>query len=191
MNRSTGVLIVTAMLAWIDNSAAAEFQVKGLKLGLTEEQACGSSPVVRHQETLEATGVTGLDFPATGCQLNFDSVAGIRPSGPARLLFWKGRLIRVIVEFERLELSDAAALRVAFMDLHGKPASRRSPPFRTDIWRTGKQKLELEWSEGLPTNVGVYMTDELAWAEYQRVQQRASNAVEALEKKRRSEDVVR
>lgn len=191
MNRSIGALIVTAVLTWIDSSVAAELQIKGLTLGLTEAQACRSSPVVRHQELLEAAGVTGFDFPATGCQLHFDSLAGIQPSGPARLLFWKGRLIRVIVEFEHLELAEAAALRVAFMDLHGKPVSRRSAPFRTDTWRTGKQKLELEWSDGLPTSVGVYMTDESAWAEYQRIQQRASNAVEALEKKRRSDDVVK
>lgn len=191
MNRVLSALLLFAAHLLSSTAIAADFQFKGRALGSDEEHACGQSTITKHQETLDATGVTGIEFPASGCGVTLDTVAGIKPSGPARLLFWKGRLIRMIVEFERLELEDSAALRVAFIDLYGKPSTKRSSPFRTDIWRSGTHTLQLEWANGFPTSVGAYLTDVNGWADYQRVQARATKAIDEIAKKRRSDDLRR
>lgn len=189
MNRIITSLLVFAAALFSSMAVAVDFQLKGRTLSSDENSACGSATVTRDQEILNATGVNNIDFPSTGCQLIFDTVAGLKPSGPARLLFWKGRLIRMIVEFERLDLKDAAALRVAFMDLYGKPSTKRDPPFRTDTWRAGAQTLQLEWTDGFPTNVGAYLTDLNGWADYQKVGARANKAIKELDKKERSNDL--
>jgi hypothetical protein len=171
MKQVSRLLVLTAAL-FSSAASSAEFQLKGQTLGADEK-----------------TGVTDVNFPATGCELAFDTVAGIRLSEPAKLLFWKGRLIRLLVRFESVELNDAAALRAAFMDLYGKPSTRRSAPFRTDTWRSERHSLELEWTDGTPANVGAYLTDSVNWAEYQKVEVLATKAIQALEKKRRSNDL--
>lgn len=167
---------------------AADFQIKGWELGASETEACRGAQVENHQHLLNATGVTGIDFPAAGCEVALESLAGLKPSSPAGLLFWKGRLIRLIVKFDRLKLSDAADLRTAFTDLYGKSVLKRSGPFRTDTWRSGNQRLELEWTMGM-ASVGVFLTDDPGWAEYERSYDRSSKALEAREQKRRSLDI--
>jgi hypothetical protein len=188
MKQVSRLLVLTAAL-FSSAASSAEFQLKGQTLGADEKTACGLAPVTNRQDSLNATGVTDVNFPATGCELAFDTVAGIRLCEPAKLLFWKGHLIRLLVRFESVELNDAAALRAAFMDLYGKPSTRRSAPFRTDTWRSERHSLELEWTDGTPANVGAYLTDSVNWAEYQKVEVLATKAIQALEKKRRSNDL--
>lgn len=180
-------LLIASVFSY--QATAADFQIKGRTLGMNESSACGEAPLNNRQTTLDATGVRGIDFPATGCELALDTVAGLKPSGPARLLFWKGRLIRLIVEFERVDLENAAALRTTFSNSFGLPSTKHSAPFRTDTWLSGKQVLELEWTGRIPADVGAYLTESTGWAEYQKAEARARSAIEALDKKKRSNDL--
>ncbi|NMF98418.1 hypothetical protein GPA27_13585 [Aromatoleum toluolicum] len=190
MNLTTCSAIAAFVLLSSGNSLAAEFQIKGHRLGEDESSACQDGKVVRLQELLTTIGVGGFDFPATSCDVRFDSVAGLKPSEPAKLLFWNGALIRIVIRFDGLDWSDAAGFRTAFTDLYGKrPSLKRSPPFMTESWRNGGQSLQLEWTTRLKS-VGVYLTDDRAWEEYERARRRADGAVEAAEKKRRSRDVL-
>jgi hypothetical protein len=189
MNHLLKPLLFLSVFALSSTAFAADFQLKGLTLGLEEKATCGQSTITSLQDSLNETGVTGIEFPATGCELIFDTVAGIKPAGPARLFFWKGRLVRFLVDFESLPLSEAASLRATFMDMYGKPSTKRSAPFRTDTWRTSKQSLELEWTDRIPADVGAYMTDTVGWAEYQGVAAKAVKALDVIKKKRQSNDL--
>jgi hypothetical protein len=187
---SRTLLAVAAMALAAGASAyAGDFQIKGRSLGLPEDAACQGSEIESHQKLLEAAGLTGYEFPATACRPKVDSVAGVAPSGPARLLFWRGKLIRVIVEFDGLNTSEAGAFSDAFKDLYGKPAMKRNPPFTTHTWRSGHQTLQLEWTVGVPLSVGVYLTDDAGWKEYERSRDKADKAVNTLSRQRRSADV--
>ena len=166
----------------------AEFQVKGRTLGMDEHMACGAAPIESHQTTLDATGLKGFSYPATSCKVFLDTVAGIKPTGPALLLFWKGKLIRLIVRFEEINLIDSATLRTAFINSFGKPKTKRSS-FRTDTWTLGKHKLELEWDDSDSEEVGAYMTDTGGWQEYDAATNAAKAAIKALDEKSRANDL--
>ncbi|WP_240097347.1 hypothetical protein [Thermomonas flagellata] len=184
---TAAAFLIAALL--LSPAAATDFQIKGRTLGMNESSACGDAPLTNLQLALEATGVKGIEFPATGCELALDSVAGLTPAGPARLLFWKGKLIRLIVEFEHVDLEEAAALRTAFISSFGRPVTKRSDPFRTDTWRSRKQVLELEWTDRIPADVSAYLTDSTGWLEYQKAEARARSAIKALDSKKRSDDL--
>lgn len=183
------LLLLLVLLILPSQVFAADFQLKGRTLGSDEQSACGNAAVSRHQETLVAAGVIDIEFPVSDCELKFDTVAGIAPSEPARLLFWKGRLIRMIVKFKELELEDFAALHGAFKDLYSQPSTKSNPPFRTATWRSGMHALELERTEDFPTNVGAYLTDITGWNEYQRALTKANKEIKELDRRRRSNDV--
>lgn len=170
-------------------SAAADFQIKGRKLGDRQETACSGSPIVNHQQLVDATGASGLEFPAANCDVLIDTLAHLTPSAPAILLFWKGALVRMIVNFERLELADAAALRSTFTQMHGKPVTKRNPPFSADYWHAKKQTLMIEWTSGLPTSAGVFLTDDKGWAEYERSRDRVDKAMKQQRARLRAQDV--
>lgn len=181
--------VLLFLSAFSYQATAADFQIKGRTLGMSESSACGEAPLENRQTTLDAIGIKGIDFPATVCELALDTVAGIKPAGPARLLFWKGRLTRFIVELEHVDLESAAALRTTFINSFGRPSTKHSAPFRTDTWASGKQVLELEWTSRIPADVGAYLTESTGWAEYRKAEARARRAIEALDKKSRSDDL--
>lgn len=170
-------------------ASARSLQLKGLQLGVSTAEVCGTSEVRNHQTLLDAAGMPLHEFPAKSCQVSINSVGGVRPSLPASLLFWRGRLTAVSIQFEALELEDLAALRGSLSDNFGKPSQRTTPPFVTDTWRQRGHTLELERTGQLPTNVGVFLREEKAWQEYQAAKERAERAIEASVRRGRSSDV--
>lgn len=179
------IAIVLPILA-----VATDFEIKGTVLGVSEEYACGTLPIAKHQEVLDAVGDTGVVFPASMCEVPFTTVAGIKPTSAARLLFWKGRLIRMLLDFDNLDAKAFASLRMTLIGAYGKPTTKNvTPIFRVDIWRSGTQTLQLERTVEFPTNASVSLTDETGFAAYERVGAVANKAVDEIVKKQRLNDL--
>ena len=170
-------------------AAPQPFEIKGLTLGRREAEACGEAEVRSQQRLFEQAGGSGVELPATSCEIRVGSVAGVKVDGPARLLFWHGRLIRLVIEFGRLELDDFAALRSSLSELHGKPRAVRQAPFNTDTWSASSSSMELERTDRFPTTTTLYLTEPKGWSEYLKSRKRASQVLETIERQRRREDV--
>ena len=186
--RTLIVLALTA-LAVAASAAPLQFALKGRVLGATELEACGQAVVTEYQPLLDAAGSSDVLFPASSCDVEFGTVARVAVDGPARLLFWRGRLIRVIVHFGRLDPQDVASLRGALVGLYQSPSTKRQSPFITDVWRAGSRRLELERTQSSPTNTDLFLTESTDWSEYDRASERATAAMAAVDRRRRREDV--
>jgi len=180
MKQAARAFLVLALSCGASVCFPGEFLLDGRALGATEALACDTSRVVRHQEVLEASGIVGLDFPSTVCDVNVAGLPGLVTSGRSRLWFWKGRLIRMIVAVDRVTGPQAAAFRSALVDRYGTPDSLAGARSRTDSWQSENGRLRVEWMERAEPQVAVYLVDEGAWAEYQKVREHASSTAKAM-----------
>jgi hypothetical protein len=165
------------------------FLLKGRALGQSTETACQGASVESQQELLRTAGIDDLLLPAESCQVYIDSIAGVSVAEPVRLLFWDGKLIRVAVRFGLLELRDLAGVRSTLINTYGTPAARRSALFRTDAWKRPGELLELEQTNHLPSDVGLYLTNTLGWRQYESARKKLSLRLDQLEKARRAADL--
>ncbi|ROZ77025.1 hypothetical protein [Ramlibacter sp. WS9] len=82
-------LIVVAALGCAATVNAADFQIKSRSLGQSPVAACDGAPIRKLKDPLDAMGLRDVAFPASACDVNLPTVAGLKPTGPAKLLFWK------------------------------------------------------------------------------------------------------
>jgi hypothetical protein len=187
MKQAARAFLALALVLVASAAFPADFLLDGRSLGSPEALACETSRVVRHQEVLEASGIVGLDFPSAECDVHIDGLPGLVPAGRSRLWFWKGRLIRMIVAFDRVPLTQAAAFRTALVDLYGHPDSQGNARSKIDTWHSQHTRLRVEWMERAEPHVAVYLVDEDAWAEYQRAREHAIGLARAVAKQRHGE----
>jgi hypothetical protein len=171
--------------------AGDHFQIKSKRLGMDPATACEGNPIEDHQRLVNEGVAQNLQFPVSSCEVTVDTVAGYSPTEPMRLLFWKGRLIRLILKFELNEVEDVTSIRGAIGKAYGKPKSRNDKtPFFTELWQAGRQRLELEWMfKSSPMRLGLYVTDESAWSEYDRAKKAIEKAVNSQEQRQRLKDL--
>lgn len=185
------LFVICALLALGSSSTVAQDMptIKGWTLGQSPETACRGEPATHMQDLIREAGIQDIETFATSCEVKVDSVSGVTVSEPARLLFWRGALIRVSIDFGWLDLEALAAVRGTLLETYGKPSTRRSNPFITDSWHGKSMKIELERTDRLPSNVGLYLTDKKGWTEYERVTQRITERIEAQMRLARKNDL--
>ncbi|PIT71238.1 hypothetical protein [Limnohabitans sp. B9-3] len=171
------------------NAQQEPFGIKGWTIGQSSEVACRGAPTTNLQDIVRETGIKDIEVPVVSCVVNVDSIAGIAVAEPARLLFWRDGLTRVSMDLGWLELEALAALRGTLLEAYGKPVTRRSDPFITDKWAKDSIQVELERTGKLPSNVGIYLTGNRGWAEYQRVKKLVDDRLDALKKLSRKRDL--
>lgn len=171
---------------------SADFQLKGLTLGMDESAACGSAEVTDLQKTIDASSVAGIAMPASKCDVQVDSIAGFAPDGPLHLMFWKGRLVRVSARFEGMELNAALSINAAIVQTYGKPNSHKKGPANSllETWRNGTQRLEVESATGNGKYIGIFLSDSVGWAEFERVEERVQKELAKQANQRQRGDLV-
>ncbi len=160
---------------------------------MDESTACGSSEVTDLQKTIDASSVAGIAMPASKCDVQVDSLAGYMPDGPLHLAFWKGHLVRVVATFENMELNAALSIHAAIVKTYGKPASSKRGPAKslTETWRNGTQRLEVESASVNGNYIGIYLSDSVGWAEFQRVQERVQRELAKQTSQRQRDDLLK
>ncbi len=184
-------IALCAVFLWGPTLAlAADFQVKGRKIGDSEKAACGSSVIKDSRGQLKTLGVPHVYYPVSTCEVVVESLAGVIPMSAARLLFWEGRLIRLVIEMPPLDLEEAFKFHKAWSDLHGKPSVKKSYHFASNTWISGKTSLALHFAVGLPSQIDVFLTDEVGWGAFERARERAEKALDLMDKKKRNADIL-
>jgi len=190
LNRSVVAALLLVLGADFGHAADFSFTIKGRSLGQSTEIACQGVAPSSQEALLRDAGVVDIQFPAESCQVYLDSVAGVSADEYARLLFWRGKLIRMVIPFGSLDLEPLAALRETLVNAYGRPAVKRSSPFRTDVWRKGEERLELEQTDRLPSEVDLYLTQSVAWAEYLKARQQADLKIKQLQRSSRQRNLI-
>ena len=186
--RSFALASALALHAGLASAQNASFTIKGWALGQSPEIACKGEPTTSLQEIVRQAGIQDIEVPIASCSVKVDSVAGVDIAEPAKLLFLRGALIRVSMDFGWLELESLAAIRGTLLDTYGKPMTRRSNPFKTDKWTKNSNYIELERTDR-PSNVGLYLTENHGWTEYQRIMKQVNERLEAQKKLSRRGDL--
>lgn len=185
-------VIATALLLAVSQQSTADqatLELKGRRVGQTPAEACQGASVRSQEQLLRDAGLPDVIFPGEACDVHIETVAGVPVPEYARLLFWRGKLIRMVVPFGSLDLAALAALRETLDDAYGPPSVRRSTPFRTDTWNKGPARLELERTDGLPSEVDLYLTHIAGWSEYQKVRDQFSARLEVMKRAQRQRDL--
>jgi hypothetical protein len=188
--------IVVGILFFATHYANAQpfesFELKGKSLGMDIEEACADSPRGSMQKLAIDAGVKDIAFPAEDCNVSMTSIAGIQLSKPVNLLFWKGKLVRIMVNFQINSFSEYGDINVTLNDAYGAPSQHRSKwEFRTAIWKKPNQTLEFQRSTGFPTNAGIYMTSLKEWNEYEATYKKITTALERIQRQSRLNDLKR
>ena len=169
-----------------------DFQLKGLKLGMTESEACGSAEITDLQKLADASSVPDVVMPASKCEVQADSIAGYQPDGPLRLAFWKGRLVRVVAKFEGMKFMAVLSIHDAIIQTYGKPNLTKKGPARTltETWRIGTQRLEVESSNANGEYIGIFMSDSVGWEALRRAQMQMQAELAKQTNQRQLNDLV-
>ena len=173
------LIAVTASQA-VAQGSGKSFELKGRSLGQSPELACQGSPLTDHQELVISAGIPGMDYPAASCEVQVLSVADVVVQKPAHLLFWKGQLTRIVIRFGVIDLEPLAQLRGTLVQGFGKSVVRTSKPFRSEVWSRGLEQLQLERTEGMPSDVDLFLTHTSRMSEYKKSRARVEAAIAGL-----------
>lgn len=174
MNSRILVFVVAAGLALSSGTAEASggFQLKGVSIGMSPRQACGSASVTDKLGDIvrmyKAEAPDLVEMGTAECDVSFPSFGGVPLVTPVKLLFKGDALIQAKIEFEGLSMDSLAGVRTALISQYGNPKSRRSPPFATDVWSASGQTLQLErfgrsWDDN---DVTIILRDDIGFKRY-------------------------
>lgn len=167
--------IGVALLAWTSTSNAQtkQFQLKGLVLGASPANACGSAPVTDDFGEIirkyKSQAPHLVDMGTQECEPEIGSFGGQQAAGPAKLLFLDGKLMLVKIELANISLSNFVSILRGLTDEYGKPSRKIARPFVTDSWKaTGAtltiERLGREWDDN---NVTILLKNDAAFAIYE------------------------
>lgn len=129
-------------------ASAAEFQIKGVSLGMSPQQACKGEPVTTEISDIVRDNLTHAPKLRTmrthECMLPIENFGGYPALEPATLIFMDGRLVTMKIEMASVAMDAVANLVSALTDEYGRPQISRSNPFTTHRWRKGPSMLEFE-----------------------------------------------
>lgn len=152
---------------------AAGFQLKGVRIGSSIEDACGHSKVTDKfgdiiRENKESAPLL-VDMRTVECNVQYKSFASIPLDKPALLMFLNDELILFKIEINGLSLENAVSIYRALVNEYGKPSRVKSGQFVTDTWKRNGQTLEFEnlgrsWDNN---DVTVILRDEKGFRTFQ------------------------
>jgi hypothetical protein len=187
------LLAAAVLLPCLALAQPSGFAIKGKTLGIDQTEACESAATDDFPKSKEIAAANNIVFLGTACDVPVNSLAGIAQVPPLGLVFWNGKLIRVVARIETMDMHRAASVRSSLMDAYGKPTTRRNKPFVTDTWRAKGQTLQLEmnWDESDSAAAGIYLTNIAGWAEFIKAIDRIERVKSDADRRRRQADLLR
>lgn len=148
MKSALFALVAAAAIFFNTPAQAAEFQLKGVRLGISSEEACGTSvptdgfgDIIRKNKE---SAPSLIDMRTMECAVAYQSFGGVRMKKPALLFFLEDELILFKIELDGLSLEDAVQIYRALVGEYGKPSRTKSGNIVTDIWKKSGNTLEFE-----------------------------------------------
>ncbi len=176
-------------------AAAADFQLKGVSLGVSATAACGSSKITDNFGDIvrkyKADTPSLIDMGTKECEVEYESFGGNRLTEPARLLFLNDSLILFKLELAGLPLSNFVDIYKALVEEYGKPQRTKSDPFVTDTWKRKGATLVLErlggsWDDN---DVKIILRHDAGYRTYQSRLKTNSTVLEKLDAAKTKKDM--
>lgn len=188
-------LIALALTGCSLNAQAANFQLKGMALGVRAATVCGNALITdRLGELVRQSRAQARDLVEMGtteCEVEFASFGGNALNLPARLLFLNDALILIKFELNGLSMSSFVDILKAFQTDYGSAKRVISRPFVTDIWKQRGQTLILErtgreWDDN---DAVIILRQDAGYQVYQRRSDTNRRVLERLEARKKRDDI--